>query len=593
MRPISSTVKAKLESRMNAGNTKLESSLWISRPNVPLSNSVFMERQKILGSGTSKASIAVSHPKMSRAADSLYIAYIQNGTAKIKMAKYHERLERQEWKDVQFSNPAATDISICFDGTMPKTSDNLIEFITEENPWVFWVQDTALYAQQLGSENIVTLAEANCIAVSATRAVWSSVGGFDFGLIVFFILGGYLYYRQLIKGVWYDAELVTFGPTGTMWTDVSAFRTWDYRIGVQLISQDGKTYEMFTQYMGIGKQTTEHIEIKSASRNSGKLTKIKRSTFNNEEHIAISDAENITPYQGIWTLGVPSLVDVYNIDDGSGNWGKTVVFAFDKELENESVQASIGSFYFVDSVEKYYFPSAITMDYTGRRAYLSFVDINNAVGQCVAYYEPGTVVTMMEEILAPQTVVFTPKNLIPGDSVLPEVVEMWNTNEIGTEVAIRFTRPIVDVPPESAEKFIVTIQEPIYVPGGKVSDSIKPVISVSGIAESGDANVIILHFEDGMFTSIRNAFGDITVQYIGSMVKGEEGPILGFKKKFTPEGLVMKPNPNDLEHIEIVKATSSGRLTAITYSDGKAPGEYLQLVGAKLTSTKLTHVNDL
>ena len=38
-------------------------------------------------------------------------------------------------------------------------------------------------------------------------------------------------------------------------------RTWDYRLVVQISVTNGEMYELVTQYMGIGKQNVEHIEI--------------------------------------------------------------------------------------------------------------------------------------------------------------------------------------------------------------------------------------------------------------------------------------------------------------------------------------------
>lgn len=111
--------------------------------------------------------------------------------------------------------------------------------------------------------------------------------------------------------------------------------------------------------------------------------------------------------------------------------------------------------------------------------------------------------------------------------------------------------------------------------------------------QDGDDNIIVLKFEDGMFTSIRNAVGEVTVQYIGTMLEGADGPVLGFRKKFMPEGLYMKPNPHDAEHIEIVSATQVGILTAVTYLAAQSQGEHLEICSAYITSAALTHINDL
>lgn len=589
MRDIHASIEQRLLKRVQAGNDAVRADLWISRPTIPLTEDRFLERQVVPGVSASDVSVAVKHPKADSDASAVFIAYIENGTAKVRKAVYQTHMESHVWVDTGFSEPAEA-VSICFDGTMPKGVNGRVEFVTEDDPWVFWVSGGKLYTRKLNGAQTTTLADGNCTSVSAVRSMWSEVGGFDFGVVVFFLLGGYLYYRQYLNGAWADAELVSFGPAGVLWSDIAAFRTWDYRIGVQALSQDGYLYELFTQYMGIGRQNVEHIEINGASR-TDRLTGVKYSYAKSDEHIEIVQALNITPYQGIYTLGAPSLLEAYNTKDEENNWGKKVVFVFDKELEYNSVQSSIGSFYFMDSEQDYYFPASIEMDYTGRRAVLTFVDFNNAKGQCTAHYDPGTVVTMLGEVLTPQSYVFTPEGLVPNDVVLPEPVEILALNDIGTEVSIRFSMPLANVPAESAEKFIVTISYPEYSPGGKTSPLICPVIAVEQSDESSDT--LILHFQDGMETSIRNAVGEVVVQYIGTTMTGEQGPILGFLKRFTPEGLSPKPNPHDPEHIEIIAASSIGVLTEIKRHSAQAPGEHIQLIGASVFTEKLTHIDDL
>ena len=480
MREVPSYIAERLNRNIQtkANGSAPSAKLLVGRPSTALTNDAFLERQTVVTGVVTDASIAVCHPRVKRANTDIFVAYVSNGVARVVASKHKAAVDTHDWADTGFEENA-TAVSIAFDGTMLKAYGNEVEFVTEKTPWVFWVSDGALYTQKLGGETI-TLAEANCSDVSAIRAAWSQVNTFDYGLVVFFILGSSLYYRQLINGAWTDAELVSFGPTGVYWSAVSTFRTQDYRVGVQLKSTTGDIYELFTQFMGIGTRNVEHISVANMSQKAD-ITRIEYTNVEPAtEHIEVANMSTSLTYLGLYELGVPSLLDVYNIDDGQGNWGKQVVFVFDKELKNDSVQASIGSFYFVDEENKWYFPSSIKMDRTGRLATLTFVDVSNASGECTAYYEPGTVVTMMEEVLSAQEYKFTPKNLIPSDVVLPEVVAMWNLNEIGTEVAIRFNKPLTSAPADSAEKFIVTIAEPEYSPGGALSDSVKPVISVSG-----------------------------------------------------------------------------------------------------------------
>ena len=588
MRSVPSYIEERLKKNIQtrANDSAPSARIWLGRPSNPLTNGDFLERETIISGSVTDASIAVCHPRTKHVGTNIFVAYVSDGVAKVVMAKNKTKIDYRAWLDMDFEEDA-TAVSIAFDGTMVKSYGHEMEFVTEQTPWVFWANDGALYAQKLGWETII-LAEGNCTDVSAIRAAWSQANTFDFGLVVFFILNGTLYYRQLIRNEWTDAEVVSFGPSGVRWSGVSAFRTWDYRVGVQLKSTDGNVYELFTQFMGIGTRNAEHVEISNAKKTTNKLTKIGYHDRKFEEHVDIRSANNITPYQGLYTLGVPSLLSVRNIDDGYGDWGKKVVLTFDKELNNDTVQASIGSFYFIDENEDYYFPISIKMDKTGRRATLEFVDFNNAQGVCTMCYDPGTVVTMLNETLSAQQGIFIPTGLVPNDIVLPEVVEILAENEIGTEVSVRFTEPITDIRDGCYNDFIVTINYPEYSPGGSLSRLVCPVVAVEHSVN--DSRTIILRFADGMTSSIRNAVGEVTVQYAGTTLVGEQGLVLGFLKKFTPVGLYMKPNPHDGEHVEIIGASKTAKLTAIDYLSASAPGEHVVIVGATKTA-KLTHID--
>lgn len=587
MRSVPSYIESRLKKNIQtrSANSAPSARLWVSRPST-LTNDTYLERHTVTTGAITDVAIAVCHPRAKRVNSDVYLAYVSDGVAKVITSNLGTSIVRNGWQDTGFRENA-TAVSIAFDGTMPKVDNRNVEFVTEKTPWIFWVNDGALYAKKLGGETTM-LAEGNCTDVSAIRAAYSLASTSDFGLVVFFILNGALYYRQLIHDEWTDAEVVSFGPSAARWSAVSAFRTMDYRIGVQAKSTAGDIYELFTQFMGIGTRNAEHVEITNAKKTAHKLTKIGYHNRKLEEHVDIRSANNITPYQGLYTLGAPALLSVRNIDNGIGDRGKEVVLTFDRELDDGTVQASIGSFYFVDEKHDYYFPISIKMDKTGRRATLEFVDFNNARGTCTMNYNPGTVVTMLGETLSAQQCTFTPAGLVPNNIVLPEVVEIMAENEIGTEVSVRFTEPIVNIRDECTADFIVTINYPEYSPGGSLSRLICPVVAVE--RSVGDIRTIVLRFADGMTSSIRNAVGEVTVQYAGTSLVGEQGLVLGFLKTFTPVGLYMKPNPHDGEHVEILGASKTAKLTAIGYVSSSAPGEHVEILGAT-KSAKLTHID--
>ena len=426
MRSMSATMKKKVASRIQAGENSMSASLWVGRPTTPLTDDNFLEKQTVLYSDSiTKTSLAVCHPNLSRSATNIYFAYIESGEIKITKTYYTDIMERHEWQPVEFSE-WAEDVSICFDGTMPKAPSGWVEFKTEEIPWIFWCLNGVLYGRKLDDNgDPIVLAEANCTAVSSVRAMWSSYGGFDFGLVVFFLLSGSLYYRQLINGEWMDAEVVSFGPDGVKWEDIAAFRTWDYRIGIQCKSTDGAYYEMFTQFMGIGKQNAEHIEVRNVKAD-GLLTGVNYHNTYETEHIELASVSAGAPYSGLYSLDMPVLTSAYNVEDENGDWGTTIIAVFSNYLVADQVSSNYLQFALVDSRGEAYYPNYALLGGDGKTVTLTFEDFNAAYDVCDIQYTPGTVYSMATIQMEATSISFTPQNLNPPDIPQPEVESIWN-----------------------------------------------------------------------------------------------------------------------------------------------------------------------
>lgn len=428
MRSVSATMKKKLASRIQAGDNAISASLWVGRPTTPLTEDRFLERQTILSSkNITKTSIAVCHPRLMRGATEVYIGYLESGTIKIAKTTYVEEMERHVWEnDIGYSQ-VADDFCLCFDGTMPKAPNGYVEFKTEQLPWVFWTLNGVLYGRKLWDESEpLVLAEANCSTVSAVRAMWSTTGGFDFGLVVFFLLNGQLYYRQLIGGEWMDAEVVSFGPDGVTWESLAAFRTWDYRIGVQLKSTDGKFYEMFTQFMGVGKQNAEHIEI-SSFRTKGDFIEVQYiNASSDKEHIELTNVRSGAPFGGLYSTSVPKIISARNVADVNGDWGTTIKVEFDNYLVASDVVNNYLKFSLTDSWNVNYIASGAVLEDDGRTVVLSFMNFNNAYDKCKIQYTPGNIYSLATILVELTSFEFIPQNLVPVDVPKPEVESIWN-----------------------------------------------------------------------------------------------------------------------------------------------------------------------
>lgn len=589
MRRISAAMEKRLNNRIQTASTGAAPStdLWISRPTTALTQAQFLERQTVTATGSSDLSIAVCHPRFGASNNRIYLAYIQGGVAKVSTSRTYVRMDAHIWVDAGFEEPAQA-VSIAFDGRMPKNRAGQIEFLTDAKPWVFWVNSGALYARKLGTEATVTLAESGCTDVSAVRAMWSEVGSFDFGLCVFFLLNGTIYYRQLIGGEWMDAAPVSFGPDGVTWTEIAAQRTWDYRVALQAKASDGTAYELFTQFMGIGKQNTEHIEVRNVKAQS-KLTEIRYHSTQATEHITLDTITAGALYGGLYSTAVPSVVSVYNVDDGEGDWGHKLIVELDVHLRRETVSTNAGAFTIVDSYGATFMASTAELDGTGKQINLTFADFNAASGGCRLIYTPGTVLSMADVSADQMQFAFTPENLNPPEIGAPEPVEIWNLDDEGTEIAIRFSEAITGDVSGNEDKFVVTTQEYDMVPGGVLSERAKTVLGVA--LQADDNHILVLSFAPGNTTSIQNAVGDVAVSYGGGSLMGIGGAVEPFEMSFVPEGLAPKNNPNMAEHVDLVGVSGVGSLIEIYYANTQAT-EHIGLTGAYATGV-LVHVDDI
>ena len=437
MRSIPSYILERLNKNVQTrSNTATPSTrMWISRPSTVLMNDIFLERQTVATASITDVSIAVCHPRAMRSNTHIYIGYISGGTARVVTSKHKTNMSSHTWMDTGFEE-SATAISVAYDGTMPKADNGDVEFVTESYPWVFWVNNSVLYGRKLYSdEDAVILAETNCTDVSAIRAMHSTVGGFDFGLVVFFILNGQLFYRQLIGGEWKDAEAVSFGPSGTTWEEISTFRTWDYRIGVQAKTTAGDIYELFTQFMGVGKQNVEHIQVDVEPK--AKYIAIGNTDSRTDEHV-----EAAVSVSGTRTYGLSSVpVSAYNVDDGTGNYGTTIHINLDQPVTK--VAGNSANFFLKDSNDAAYICTDCQVSDDGKTLILKFIDFNLSEGADLTIdYAPGTIMSPAVAMDA-FSFTFTPDNLIAPDISAPEPIEAWNLNAEGTEVALRFSQSLV------------------------------------------------------------------------------------------------------------------------------------------------------
>ena len=145
---------------------------------------------------------------------------------------------------------------------------------------------------------------------------------------------------------------------------------------------------------------------------------------------AVLDYEGSCAIDGEWLdlSGIREYeqIQIYNVDNGEGDFGKQAVFVFDVHLTAAEVAAQYSAFTIVDANNVAYTASTATLGSDGKTVALTFTDFNNASGTCQAKYTAGTVTTMAGTTMATTTKSFTPTGLVPTAIPAPEVVEVTN-----------------------------------------------------------------------------------------------------------------------------------------------------------------------
>ena len=419
MRNIDSVLEERLDSSLQTigNNANPIAQMRIQRRQIPVHDEELIERSRIVkAAGITDSDVAVCHPYFGHRDEQIWVAYVRNGTLHIKWAQNTEILTKAEWNNYWFTASASA-CSIAFDSVAKHDARGIWEFVTDEVPWVFWVEDGALKAKMctpLGDYEH-ELAVANVTDVSAVRGPSGEYGNWDLGLTVFFVMAGQLYYRQYIDGEWCDAERITFsGLSDITISEIKAFNTWDYRVGLQILASDGKLYELYSYTEGIGTRGTEHLELGVAAE--GHLFRIGYGDGYTREHLNVNVAAEGERIYGLST--VPLSAENIN---SSGDWGRKVEITMDYP----NSEGDVSEFVLRDSNGNVYACEDIEFDDEVIR--LTFVNFNMAysAAYCTVIYTKGTL--MSPVVLTDSfSINFVPTNLVSPSTPAPTVSSIYN-----------------------------------------------------------------------------------------------------------------------------------------------------------------------
>ena len=181
--------------------------------------------------------------------DSLYEIHVDNGIVKTSIREFPD-VDELGWVD-QFELGNGTDVAVCFDGRW-KLYRAVWRLVTEETPWIFWVNDTdELYGQKWADTSTLILLSTNVNKVSTIRG-WNNenIPGNDQGIIVSYIKNdGTLWYKNKCYQesgdyVWENEREIT--EITQTFSNISLFLTLDYRVGFAVEDSVGNIHWLIT-----------------------------------------------------------------------------------------------------------------------------------------------------------------------------------------------------------------------------------------------------------------------------------------------------------------------------------------------------------
>lgn len=350
----------------------------------------------------------------------VYIAYVSPSNAlTIVSALLTEAAQNMIWT-VETTVNYVQACSLSFDGSFT-TDGRIVEFISDETPWLFYVTTTGeLLGGLLGSVSYENVS-GTVTAIDVVRGVSSRYGDNDQGMVLFYVSSGTLYCKQLIDDVWGDQQTINLAPANVV--SVRAERTFDWRIVLQVTDSTGALYEIFTKMSASGWVGVDHISaacsMSLAVHEIGYLE-----SKSQDEHISVMSALALSVLYALspvmqsaeniaWTDETLELTDDY---------GYKVRLAWDERVF--SYVDNVAAFSLMDESAAVFGCTAIEM-ISSKVLELTFQNFNNAVGMVTLEYTPGTMTGDVVAISS-DSITFTPTGLVPFAVDPPIPVSVYN-----------------------------------------------------------------------------------------------------------------------------------------------------------------------
>lgn len=364
----------------------------------------------------------------------IYGIYVHNGEVKTMIREYPDKL-KDGWQD-QFSLGAGSSVAIAFDGRWERYR-KLWRLVTEEKPWLFWVDDNnVLWRQYWDDASTKIQLDTGVTRVRAIRA-WKNVNlpAHDQGIVVGYIkTDGTVWYRNYCQQADYSyvwespRQLTDFTSTAV---NLNLFLSNDYRMGFVIEDSTHQVHWFVTPRNWAG-MALEQDKIAVTAKADVVFTEVTHHRVVAEEIITVSANADVAFLFGATDntiIGLENLPMTRFNEEGEEyqDWGFIV------RVTLKYFAVNIPTITLVDTERNAQIPVSHVEEVVGSEGFQFDVYIDdvaaefglNTVQQTVRVTVSGAIneAGYMYDTMVAE---FAPVNLVPPALALPEVEAIWN-----------------------------------------------------------------------------------------------------------------------------------------------------------------------
>jgi len=363
------------------------------------------------------ARVAVQRPDPFKGPTKLYMAYIEDGWAKVATSLMVDRIPTQ-W-DYEYSLATAIDVAIEFDGRWERIPGGQHAPYTVGSPFVAIVRPFGRLTVQRGQLDTPFELAADGVSRVAMLRGWKNtyLWNHDQGVIIAYIRNGVVCYRNYaqqppdLPAIWEPERIVTELPTPTQ--NIALFRTNDYRVGI-ICESNGRLYWTITTRNWALMAIEQHT-IGAAITLETELISLTYTDIYNDLHTitGVIGLELLTLYGAAYN----NIVTIYNEDN------ETIHIFF----EHQITELVAEDFQVYDENDDLFDVTGLAADSEDPLHFvLTTLDLNHSVEGDLTLKFLGGGRGEADQLFDPFNTVFTPTGLEYEEVSGPEVEAIWN-----------------------------------------------------------------------------------------------------------------------------------------------------------------------